>query len=191
MGKRKKPIICPDTGEEFYDYKLYLKSKHWKLKREEFFASDRFTGSCSKCQATKGRHVHHLTYKHVGNEPMEDLIALCAGCHKEVHGRMAPKKKEKTTKSPSKVAKVIKKTLTVEEAIKETKLSNKTGKCYVCSQQQNLRLFGVHSCKIRAFCPHCLIAIKDLAQRHPRSPLHHLREKLLKIYKAIRKENRR
>jgi predicted HNH restriction endonuclease len=29
--------------------------------------------------------VHHMTYDHLGNEPLADLMGLCPDCHKEVH----------------------------------------------------------------------------------------------------------
>jgi hypothetical protein len=28
--------------------------------------------------------VHHLTYAHIGAEPLFDLVAICSCCHKEL-----------------------------------------------------------------------------------------------------------
>ena len=32
-------------------------------------------------------HLHHLTYEHKYNEPLEDLQGLCEACHEFVHGK--------------------------------------------------------------------------------------------------------
>jgi len=39
------------------------------------------------CQYCGGEatEVHHLTYENIGNEPLEDLIAICRLCHKDQH----------------------------------------------------------------------------------------------------------
>jgi predicted HNH restriction endonuclease len=29
--------------------------------------------------------VHHMSYDHLGNEPLADLMGLCSACHREVH----------------------------------------------------------------------------------------------------------
>jgi len=33
----------------------------------------------------KSKVVHHITYKNVYNESMNDLMALCINCHKQIH----------------------------------------------------------------------------------------------------------
>jgi len=65
------------------EYKEYLKSKHWKNKRKEFYKTTE--AKCSWCGETKNLNLHHLTYDNIGNEKLEDLICLCASCHKKLH----------------------------------------------------------------------------------------------------------
>ena len=65
------------------DYSKYLKSQEWKKKREEVLERDGY--KCQKCEATENLQVHHLTYKNIFNEPLEDLQTLCADCHRKVH----------------------------------------------------------------------------------------------------------
>jgi 5-methylcytosine-specific restriction endonuclease McrA len=68
-------------------YRKYLKSAHWKRKKAEFKASERWTGKCERCESTKRLQIHHLTYERLGAERLEDLIALCRECHKKAHER--------------------------------------------------------------------------------------------------------
>ena len=65
-------------------YKEYIHSEEWIEKRKEAF---RFHGKeCDKCGANKRLHIHHKTYKRLGNENVEiDLVPLCYKCHKKVH----------------------------------------------------------------------------------------------------------
>jgi len=77
--KNTKPIICIDTGEIFHTYKSYLKSKHWKVIRSKFKGSH-----CLFCNSNQIQ-VHHLSYKNIGKETEEDLIALCPKHHVKAH----------------------------------------------------------------------------------------------------------
>ncbi len=61
----------------------YLSSPEWAAKRVEAFAQ--LGAFCAKCGALNALHVHHLTYAHLGDEPIEDLIVLCDVCHRLVH----------------------------------------------------------------------------------------------------------
>lgn len=64
-------------------YKDYIKSVKWQRKRKEYFAT--YGYKCQACKTTRGPiHVHHMDYKHLGNEPLTDLMGLCYGCHKDV-----------------------------------------------------------------------------------------------------------
>ena len=64
-------------------YKLYKESPEWKATRERRKRMDNY--QCRKCGARSMLEVHHLTYEHLGNEPMEDLITLCHDCHYREH----------------------------------------------------------------------------------------------------------
>lgn len=65
-------------------YQVYLKSKHWKKKREDALAKANHT--CQLCNTQQGTlDVHHRTYKRRGWEQPEDLIVLCRACHTKFH----------------------------------------------------------------------------------------------------------
>jgi hypothetical protein len=63
-------------------YKVFLKSKYWKMVREKVLIRDKH-----KCPNTYKLEVHHLTYEHHTNEHLylEDLITICADCHHTTH----------------------------------------------------------------------------------------------------------
>lgn len=67
-------------------YITYLESQQWRAKRNELFAVR--GKKCEDCGATQRLHVHHLTYKNLFNEPLEDLQVLCHSCHKKRHPHM-------------------------------------------------------------------------------------------------------
>jgi len=41
---------------------------------------------CQMCGKRRATEVHHLSYKRIGNEPPQDLLAVCHPCHCELHG---------------------------------------------------------------------------------------------------------
>ncbi len=72
------------------EYAKYLKSPQWKAKRQEAIAHHGTT--CQRCgtkqapgYSTYYIRVHHKSYEHLGNEPMEDLEVLCVSCHEKIH----------------------------------------------------------------------------------------------------------
>lgn len=54
-------------------------SCHWLHIRRLAIARDKHC--CIDCGESDDLHVHHLTYKHEGNEQLDELITLCQGCH--------------------------------------------------------------------------------------------------------------
>ncbi|MBW1619032.1 MULTISPECIES: HNH endonuclease [Empedobacter] len=64
-------------------YHKYLESPEWRAKREMVFKRDGYT--CTKCKSRPAFHAHHLTYKNIFNEKLEDLISVCAECHSQIH----------------------------------------------------------------------------------------------------------
>ena len=62
----------------------FLSSEYWQQVKQKIHARDR---KCVKCGSILFLEVHHLTYKNKGNElnNLEDLILLCAECHKKIH----------------------------------------------------------------------------------------------------------
>ena len=82
--KMKRSWALTDAKREIYHE--YLKSNDWKLKREE--ALDVYGKSCDVCYSEKdGLHVHHMTYKNIFNENMQDLQILCPSCHEKEHSK--------------------------------------------------------------------------------------------------------
>lgn len=65
------------------DYSTYLRSPEWVKKRQ--LVMRRSDGVCEGCMEAEAVHVHHLTYEHVGNELLFELVALCETCHHVCH----------------------------------------------------------------------------------------------------------
>jgi hypothetical protein len=63
-------------------YDSYLKCADWKEKRQRVFLRDGY--KCAVCRGP-AEQVHHLSYKNVGYEPLEDLVSICTPCHEQVH----------------------------------------------------------------------------------------------------------
>lgn len=75
------------------NYKEYIQSAEWKAKSFQRKKIDGF--KCTKCGRRTGLNVHHLTYAHLYDEPMEDLTTLCRICHTKKHGIKFSTKKER------------------------------------------------------------------------------------------------
>ena len=70
--------------DKFFDaYGPYLASAAWAKKRELVFRRAR--GICEGCGLVPPDQVHHLSYEHVGNEFLFELVAICHGCHERIH----------------------------------------------------------------------------------------------------------
>lgn len=57
----------------------YLQSPEWKEKRLLVLQRDNWI--CQACRIAKATDVHHLTYDHIRNEPLFELVAVCRRCH--------------------------------------------------------------------------------------------------------------
>lgn len=66
------------------DYHRYLASREWAVRREA--VKKRAKGKCERCGLLPLRDVHHLTYAHIGSEPLEDLQGICKPCHEYESG---------------------------------------------------------------------------------------------------------
>ncbi len=67
------------------EYQTYLASREWALKREA--VRQRAGNKCERCIVGPCDQVHHLTYERIGAEKLEDLQALCVGCHEFLSGK--------------------------------------------------------------------------------------------------------
>jgi 5-methylcytosine-specific restriction endonuclease McrA len=64
-------------------YNAYLESDAWWQLRPRVFK--RAGGMCEGCGRLPATQVHHLTYLHVTNEFLWELVAICDACHERVH----------------------------------------------------------------------------------------------------------
>lgn len=62
----------------------YLRSRKWIEKRKAVM--QRADGICEGCLTNPATQVHHLTYDHVGDELLFELVAVCDDCHAKAHG---------------------------------------------------------------------------------------------------------
>lgn len=73
----------PVFASEYDKYLAYLKSARWDELRTERIKMDNF--QCRLCGNPNQLHVHHLYYPEtLGTETVNDLITLCADCHKAI-----------------------------------------------------------------------------------------------------------
>lgn len=65
-------------------YRAYLKSDHWQQRRRQAHRENH--SHCSVCRRNDvPLDVHHLTYKHIGDERHEELNLVCRKCHDAIH----------------------------------------------------------------------------------------------------------
>ena len=64
-------------------YSEYLKSEKWREVRQKVIERDGYV--CSVCGSKEDLCVHHLTYRHIYDETMEDLVTVCTNCHRDIH----------------------------------------------------------------------------------------------------------
>lgn len=65
-------------------YSEYLQTTHWQEVRANVLRHAKYR--CQLCNAKNTQlHVHHKTYEHRGFEHWDDLIVLCAACHRKFH----------------------------------------------------------------------------------------------------------
>lgn len=69
----------------FYRYSIHLQSKHWRILTRQTLDRDSWT--CQFCKKAKATEVHHLTYKNLGNESLDELISCCKACHESIHDK--------------------------------------------------------------------------------------------------------
>ena len=66
-------------------YRRYLQSQKWRRLRARRIFKDR--GLCAECGSREKLEVHHLTYRRLGMERLDDLITLCQRHHRMYHQR--------------------------------------------------------------------------------------------------------
>jgi hypothetical protein len=81
--------ICEDFKKQnftieikFPGYSEYMLSDEWQRKRELVFKRDNYI--CQACLTNKAVQVHHISYRHVFNEPLFELTSVCINCHDSI-----------------------------------------------------------------------------------------------------------
>ena len=69
----------------YAQYLEYLQTPAWRLKAAK--VRMRADWRCEVCNCDALLDVHHLTYAHLGDESLLELIALCGPCHARGHFR--------------------------------------------------------------------------------------------------------
>lgn len=69
-------------------YNEYLASDEWRTRADLRLAKDghRCQAQLAGCTG-RATQVHHLDYRHLGNEPLFDLISVCRHCHELIPNR--------------------------------------------------------------------------------------------------------
>jgi hypothetical protein len=76
-------ITNADDSAFWQAYEKYLTSSEWQKKREKVLA--RASGLCEGCMENSATQAHHLSYEHVGDEYLFELVAVCDDCHEKLH----------------------------------------------------------------------------------------------------------
>lgn len=64
-------------------YNEYLTTPEWHNLRIKILNRDK--NLCQECFSKKANEVHHLHYRNVFKEKLEDLISVCKDCHNKIH----------------------------------------------------------------------------------------------------------
>ena len=70
------------TGEWWNRYHSYMTSPEWYDRRRRVLLRDNHR--CQSCLELPATQVHHLTYRHLGNEPLFELVSVCNDCHERI-----------------------------------------------------------------------------------------------------------
>ena len=79
----RPPVPEPKPEKKFVDYKEWVLSPAWRRIRNAKLKDSGY--KCELCGSAKNLQVHHITYEHIGDEPLDDLLTVCNKCHKKLH----------------------------------------------------------------------------------------------------------
>jgi 5-methylcytosine-specific restriction endonuclease McrA len=82
-GQCREAAIARRKAEWRAVYRRYLASADWQSVRQRVLR--RAFVTCEGCWEARATEVHHLTYAHVGDELLFELVAICRPCHERVH----------------------------------------------------------------------------------------------------------
>jgi hypothetical protein len=69
------------------NYEAYMKSQAWSDFRCRWFSDRSLPNNCVACGGSSYLELHHVTYKRLGEERLNDVVPLCRRCHIEFHER--------------------------------------------------------------------------------------------------------
>lgn len=81
-NREKVNVLLLDSQFNYETYTSYIASNEWKNKRKLVLERDKFI--CQACLIVKATQVHHITYKHLMNEPLFELVSVCQPCHVKI-----------------------------------------------------------------------------------------------------------
>ncbi len=71
-----------ELEEKRRQYSAYLQSDKWRRKRAAVL--DRDSNKCQACLVRTATEVHHTSYRHIYDEPLFELVAICRECHEKI-----------------------------------------------------------------------------------------------------------
>ncbi len=82
----ERAVDVAGGDEEFRRrYEEYMHSPEWAKKRQKVLRRCEYV--CEGCGDKPAVQVHHLTYKHFGDEFLWELRGVCLDCHERYHGK--------------------------------------------------------------------------------------------------------
>lgn len=66
-----------------FKYHEYLNTGQWKEKRKLVLQRDNFT--CQHCKIEPAYDIHHISYRTIYKEELNELMSVCRNCHREIH----------------------------------------------------------------------------------------------------------
>ena len=96
-----KILLTTEGTPKPFDYQAYLSSPEWRARKEQK-VKEQGGMWCSVCGEIGPTDLHHLTYDHLGKEPMNDLALLCRVCHEFVS-------KDGATNAPTRLQELVEK----------------------------------------------------------------------------------
>lgn len=90
---RKYPTLGKNKRiEQKKMYHHYINSEDWAERKNRYYS--KYKKECACCKSVENVHLHHRTYKRLGNEFDMDLVPLCEEHHKGVHDLCKSMKKD-------------------------------------------------------------------------------------------------
>jgi 5-methylcytosine-specific restriction endonuclease McrA len=81
-----RPLFPRKLFGTYWYWHFYLASNHWRnYRRRKIAQADAKCENCNRNNITLD--VHHLTYKRLFFERLNDTKVLCRSCHKKEHSR--------------------------------------------------------------------------------------------------------